>query len=317
MTRSMARSIPSTTQGTSHTREVPARTLGLNLLISLRPDQWTKNLVIFAALIFGKQLADVDSISRVSLAFVAFCMLSGSVYVFNDLVDRERDAQHPIKSARPIASGALAVPHAVLASVLLGISGLALAFWLGSNVGLVAVGYVALQLCYGFVLKHYVILDVLTISIGFVLRALVGGVAIDVPVSDWLLLCTILLALFLALSKRRHELVLLEGQAGDHRPILSEYSPYLLDQMISVVTASTLTAYAFYTMSAETVGKFGDGLVWTLPFPLYGIFRYLYLVHRKHGGGSPSEMLLGDRPLLACVALWVVTVVTLIYRPLG
>ena len=160
------------------------------------------------------------------------------------------------------------------------------------------------------------IIDVLTIAVGFVLRAAAGAIVIDVPISHWLYVLTILLALFLALSKRRHELVLLADRATGHRKILEEYSPYLLDQMISVVTASTLLAYAFYTVSPETVAKFGtDRLGLTLPFPLYGIFRYLYLVHQKEGGGSPAEMLLTDRPLLVCVALWAVTVALIIYGP--
>jgi len=165
-------------------------------------------------------------------------------------------------------------------------------------------------------MKHVVILDVLTIAIGFVLRAAAGAVALDVPISHWLYVLTILLALFLALSKRRHELVLLADGATSHRRILEEYSPYLLDQMIAVVSASTIVAYAFYTVSPETVQKFGtDRLMLTLPFPLYGIFRYLYLVHQKEGGGSPSDMLLNDRPLLLCVGLWAAAVAFIIYGP--
>jgi 4-hydroxybenzoate polyprenyltransferase len=174
-----------------------------------------------------------------------------------------------------------------------------------------------LLLLYSAVLKHIVILDVLMIAAGFVLRAVAGAVAVEVPISPWLLVCTTLLALFLALSKRRHELTLLAEGAVGHRPILGEYSPYLLDQMIAVVTASTLMAYAFYTASPETAQKFGtDRLTWTIPFVLYGIFRYLYLVHQKRGGGSPSAMLLTDRPLLACVALWAISIVLLLYSPL-
>jgi 4-hydroxybenzoate polyprenyltransferase len=176
--------------------------------------------------------------------------------------------------------------------------------------------YVALLAMYSGPLKHVVIIDVLTIAIGFVLRAAAGAVAIDVPISHWLLILTILLALFLALSKRRHELVLLADGATRHRRILEEYSPYLLDQMIAVVTASTLISYAFYTVSPETVEKFHtDYLGLTLPFPLYGIFRYLYLVHLKEGGGSPAEMLLNDRPLLVCVALWAMATAAIIYAP--
>jgi 4-hydroxybenzoate polyprenyltransferase len=204
----------------------------------------------------------------------------------------------------------------LIAAGLLGAAGLAGAFALGTRFGFIATAYLALLGLYSGPLKHIVIIDVLTIAIGFVLRAAAGAVAIDVPISHWLYVLTILLALFLALSKRRHELVLLADRATGHRRILEEYSPYLLDQMISVVTASTLLAYAFYTVSPETVAKFGtDRLGLTLPFPLYGIFRYLYLVHQKEGGGSPAEMLLTDRPLLVCVALWAVTVALIIYGP--
>ena len=179
-----------------------------------------------------------------------------------------------------------------------------------------AAGYLALQILYSLLLKHIVIIDVLTIAIGFVLRAVGGAVAVQVEISHWLLVCTILLALFIALAKRRHEIVLLSGGAASHRPILGEYSPYLLDQMIGVVTASTLISYIFYTISPETQAKFGTAwLGLTIPFPLYGIFRYLYLVHQREGGGSPADLLLTDRPLLACVALWALTVALIIYRP--
>jgi 4-hydroxybenzoate polyprenyltransferase len=181
----------------------------------------------------------------------------------------------------------------------------------------VALSYVALQALYSGPLKHIVIIDVLTLAIGFVLRAVAGAVAVNVEISHWLLVCTVLLALFIALAKRRHEIVLLAGDAASHRPILGEYSPYLLDQMISVVTASTLIAYIFYTVSPETQAKFGTAwLGLTIPFPLYGIFRYLYLVHRREGGGSPADLLLTDRPLLLCVALWALAVAAIIYPPI-
>jgi 4-hydroxybenzoate polyprenyltransferase len=201
-------------------------------------------------------------------------------------------------------------------ATILGVGGLAAAFLLRVEFGIVATCYVGLLALYSGPLKHVVIIDVLTIAIGFVLRAVAGAVVLNVEISNWLLIVTVLLALFLALSKRRHELVLLADGATSHRPILEEYSPYLLDQMISVVTASTLVSYAFYTVSPDTVQKFGtDKLGLTLPFPLYGIFRYLYLVHQKEGGGSPSDLLLNDRPLLACVALWAIAVVLVLYGP--
>ncbi|HEY8548352.1 MAG TPA: decaprenyl-phosphate phosphoribosyltransferase [Vicinamibacterales bacterium] len=299
--------------------ETQARPSTAILLIrTLRPEQWTKNLVLFAALLFGLRLFDPIAVFRAGIAFVLFCLLSGVVYIVNDVRDRHSDREHPLKSRRPIASGALAPGTALAAASVIGAGALAASFALDLQFGVVAVGYVLLQALYSMALKHVVILDVLSIAIGFVLRAVAGALAIEVPISMWLLLCTVLLAAFLGLSKRRHELTLLAASASNHRRALDEYSPYLLDQMISVVTASTLMAYAFYTVSEETVAKFGTELLaLTIPFPLYGIFRYLYLVHQRQGGGSPSAMLLTDRPLLVCVALWALAVMLIIYHPFG
>ena len=284
------------------------------LVRSLRPSQWTKNLIVFAGLIFGQRLLDPGAVGNALIAFAVFCALSSVVYLINDVADRAADRQHPTKRFRPIASGALGVPVALGFAGLLTITALAVAYWLRLEFGFVATAYVALLALYSGPLKHVVIIDVLTIAIGFVLRAAAGALAVEVEIGHWLLIATVLLALFLALSKRRHELVLLGEGATSHRRILQEYSPYLLDQMISVVTASTLVAYALATVSPETIVKFGTNkLGLTLPFPLYGIFRYLYLVHQKEGGGSPSDMLLNDRPLLACVALWAIAVALIIY----
>jgi 4-hydroxybenzoate polyprenyltransferase len=295
---------------------VNVRSASTGLLRSLRPEQWTKNLIVFAALIFARRLLDPAAVGHSLAAFLIFCALSGVVYLFNDVRDREADRRHPLKSRRPIASGALTVGTALGWAAVLATAGLVWAFQLGLAFGVVATVYLVLSGLYTTRLKHIVILDVLVIAIGFALRAQAGGLAIGVPVSDWLLVCTILLALFLGLSKRRHELTLLAGRATEHRRILEEYSSYLLDQMIGVVTASTLMAYIIYCTSPETIVRFGtDLLVLTTPFPIYGIFRYLYLVHRKDGGGSPSEMLLTDRPLLACVGLWGLAVIAIIYRP--
>lgn len=290
--------------------------LVLGIVLSLRPSQWTKNLIVFAGLIFGQRLLDPDAIWRSVVAFGVFCALSGVVYLINDVADRDADRIHPLKKRRPIASGDVPVAAALLVAALLAAVALTVAFALRPEFGLTAVTYVVLQGLYSGPLKQIVIIDVLTISMGFVLRAVAGAVVIAEPVSHWLLIVTVLLALFLALSKRRHELVLLAEGATSHRKILREYSPYLLDQMISVVTASTLVAYAFYTVSPETIQKFNtDKLGLTLPFPLYGIFRYLYLVHQKEGGGSPSDLLLNDRPLLLCVLAWAIAVALIIYGP--
>lgn len=292
----------------------PARSLALSLVLSLRPSQWTKNLIVFAGLLFGQRLLDPSAIALSSAAFAVFCALSGVVYLINDVADREADRRHPLKRFRPIASGQ--VPVGLALGVALGLGSVALvsAFLLRFEFGVISAAYLGLLALYSGPLKHIVIIDVLTIAIGFVIRAAAGAIVIAEPASHWLLIVTILLALFLALSKRRHELVLLADGATSHRRILQEYSPYLLDQMISVVTASTLVAYAFYTVSPETIQKFNtDKLGLTLPFPLYGIFRYLYLVHQKSGGGSPSDMLLTDKPLLLCVLLWALTVAVIIY----
>jgi 4-hydroxybenzoate polyprenyltransferase len=285
--------------------------------MSLRPEQWTKNLIVFAALIFGQRLFDPAAVGRSLAAFFIFCALSGVVYLLNDVSDREVDRLHPTKRMRPIAAGDVGIGLALIAAGVIAVGALAAAFWVGPTFGWIATTYVALFVAYSRHLKHLVILDVLTIAIGFVLRAAAGAAAIGVPMSQWLLVCTILLALFLGLSKRRHELTLLANAATGHRKILEEYNPYLLDQMIGVVTASTLVAYIIYCTSPETTEKFGTtNLVLTTPFTIYGIFRYLYLVHQK-GVGSPSEVLLMDRPLVACIALWGLAVVAIIYRPFG
>jgi 4-hydroxybenzoate polyprenyltransferase len=297
-------------------RGVAARPLAVNLFLSLRPSQWTKNLIIFAALLFSERLLLLDpgSVARAIAAFAIFCALSGVVYLVNDVIDRDADRQHPLKRHRPIAAGLLPVPAALMLGAGLATVSLVAAFWLRPGFGVIGTAYLALLALYSGPLKHVVIIDVLTIAVGFFLRAAAGAVVLGATISHWLLIMTILLALFLALSKRRHELVLLADMATSHRRILQEYSPYLLDQMISVVTASTLVTYAIYTVSADTIEKFGTSLLGlTLPFPLYGIFRYLYLVHRREGGGSPSDMLLNDRPLLICVALWAAAVAFIIY----
>jgi 4-hydroxybenzoate polyprenyltransferase len=288
------------------------------LFISLRPEQWTKNVIVFAAALFGGRLLELDALKIALATFLIFCALSSAVYLFNDLADREADKRHPLKRSRPIASGALRPAHAVAFGIALAVGGTGAALWISPGVGLVAAAYLALLLGYSSALKHLVIVDALTIAGGFVLRAVAGALAVAVPISAWLLVCTSLLALFLAFSKRRHELMLLADGAGDHRRILHEYSPYLLDQMIAVATASTLIAYSVYATSAETAARLGTNrLGLTIPFVLYGIFRYLYLVHQKRGGGSPAAMLVTDAPLLACVALWAMAVALILYSPFG
>lgn len=280
----------------------------------MRPKQWTKNLFVFAGIIFSQNLFNFPLLLKTVLAFFVFCLLSGSIYIMNDIADLNEDRHHPLKSQRPLASGRLKVYYAMWVLIFISLFSLGISFRLSPLFFLVALAYFMLQLAYSLVLKHMVILDVFVVAIGFVLRVIGGAIVIDIPISPWLIVCTILLALFLSLSKRRHELVLLNEEAKNHRKILAEYSPYLLDQMISVVTASTVIAYCFYTLSEETVKKFGTkNLVFTIPFVLYGIFRYLYLIHKKELGGNPETVFINDRPLLIAVLLWVITVGIILY----
>jgi 4-hydroxybenzoate polyprenyltransferase len=291
------------------------RSSSLRDIVSLlRPMQWSKNAVLFAALVFSKHLFQLDAVMLVTMGFLAFCALASGTYVMNDLWDCDRDREHPLKSLRPLPSGRVGRKTAVAMAVgliVVGLGGTALLSW---GFGVLAASYFVLQLGYTFWLKEVVILDVMAIASGFVIRAVAGGVIIAVPVSPWLIICTFLLALFLGFSKRRHELILLEARATDHRASLKEYSPYFLDQMIAVVTASTVVAYAIYTVSPEVREKLGtDKLYLTIPFVLFGIFRYLYLVHQREEGGNPTQLLLSDRPLLVDVLLWIVTAAMLLY----
>ena len=284
------------------------------IIKSMRPAQWTKNLFVFAALIFARKFFSSRDLALSVGAFLVFCLVSGAFYIFNDIRDCEEDRLHPKKCLRPIAHGDLGRGQAMAVFVVLSIIGLAAAFLLRPQFFYAVAVYLAIQLAYSLKLKQVVILDIFVIAAGFVIRVIAGGLVIDVPISSWLLICTTLLALLLAMGKRRHELVLLEERATNHRAILKEYSAYLLDQMIAVVTASTLIAYCLYTISAETVAKFGtEHLIWTAAFVLYGIFRYLYLVHQKGKGGSPEELILQDKPLLLNIVLWIGAVVLIIY----
>ena len=282
---------------------------------SARPKQWIKNFFILAPLIFSQNLFDVPLLINSAIAFAAFCLLSSSLYILNDIQDLDEDKHHPVKSKRPLASGEINRTQAWMAfGLLLTASAVVSVIFLNRNFMIALLIYVILQFSYSYGLKHVVILDVFIVAAGFIIRVIAGGFAINVHISHWLLICTLLLALFLALSKRRHEMVLLGKEAVNHRPILEEYSLYLLDQMIAVVTASTIIAYCLYTISEGTVTRFGTyELIYTVPFVLYGIFRYLYLIHRKSEGGSPETLIIKDRPLLIDVFLWVVAVVVIVY----
>ncbi len=284
------------------------------VLLSMRPEQWIKNSFVFAALLFSQNLLNLSKDIKAIVAFIIFCMITSCAYIINDLIDLEKDKLHPTKSRRPLASGSLNKTTAVTTIVLLCFTGLFLAFYMNSLFGIIVLTYLLLNIGYSLYLKNVVILDVVTISAGFVLRVLGGAIIISVTASQWLVLCTILLSLFLGFSKRRHELVLLGDKSSTHRKVLSYYSTYFLDQMIAVVTASTLICYALYTMSEHTMEKLGTSkLIYTLPFVLYGILRYLYLVHQKEEGGNPTEVIFTDKLLIVNVILWVITSVIFIY----
>ena len=285
------------------------------LLRALRPVQWSKNLFVLAPLVFAHRLTEPRALERALLAFVAFCAAASAIYLINDLRDRDEDRNHPRKRLRPIASGALGTATALVTAIILAGGAAAIAWGLGPAPAGFLGAYVLLNLLYSLGMKHVVILDVMAIATGFVLRVQAGGAAIPVPVSKWLLLCTIFVALFLAFSKRRHELMLLDDAAADQRRVLESYSPAFLDQMINVVTASAVVSYALYATAPETVEKFGgDRLVYTLPMVLFGIFRYLYLTYQTPGEKNPTEAILRDPPFLINLALWGGAVVWVIYR---
>ncbi|MFP4082629.1 MAG: decaprenyl-phosphate phosphoribosyltransferase [Candidatus Aminicenantes bacterium] len=284
------------------------------IIKSMRPPQWIKNLFIFAPLVFSQNIFDLPLLLKNIIAFLAFCLLSGALYILNDLQDLDEDKLHPLKSKRPIASGRLQKRTAFFSFIIFSLAAFLIAFALNLSFFIISLVYFSLQVAYSLWLKHMVIVDVFVVAAGFLIRVVAGGLAIHVSLSSWLLICTILLSLFLAMSKRRHEIVLLEKNASFHRRILKEYNPYLLDQMIAVVTASTLIAYCLYTISDETVSKFGTtNLIFTVPFVLYGIFRYLYLVHQKREGGSPEVLIIRDRPLLVDIFLWIACSVFILY----
>jgi 4-hydroxybenzoate polyprenyltransferase len=285
-----------------------------DLIRSMRPPQWIKNLFLFAAPIFGRAIGQGPVLLRTAAAFVVFCGLSSALYLVNDVRDAAEDRVHPRKSKRPIAAGRISPGQAWIAAGLLAAGGLAGAALLDGTFFIAAAGFVLLHLAYSWRLKHVVILDVFIVAAGFVIRVAAGGFVAGVTPSSWLLVCTTLIALLLALGKRRHELVSLEEDAAQHRSVLGEYDALLLDQMIAVVTAATAVAYALYCMSGETVRRFGsEKLLWTAPFVLYGIFRYLYLVYKRGEGGSPEELIVRDGPLLLSTALWIAAAAALIY----
>lgn len=289
--------------------------MALAVFLSLRPRQWVKNLLVFAGVFFSHNLLAGGAALRAAGAFAIFCLLSGVVYILNDLADREQDRVHPRKRCRPIASGRLGIRAAARVAVVLGGASLAVSLLLGWRFAAVAVGYLVIQLGYSLWLKRVVIVDVMVVAAGFALRAIAGTVVIGVVISPWLFVCTILLALFLALAKRRHELMTLDAGI-EHRAVLADYTPALLDQMMAVATSSTVVTYCLYTIAPETVAKFGSHwLILTVPFVLYGVYRYLFLVYRREAGGEPERVFFTDAPLLLDVVLYAAAVVLAVYLP--
>ncbi|MBU0517508.1 decaprenyl-phosphate phosphoribosyltransferase [bacterium] len=284
------------------------------LVVAMRPKQWTKNLVIFAGLIFSQNFFHLGHVQISILAFIAFCLNASSIYLINDIKDVEQDKLHPEKKNRPLPAGLISPGQASFTAVILAIGSLALAYWLGSNYGYLLTAYWVMMLFYTFKLKQLVIVDLLVIAAGFIIRALSGAAVLDVVISRWLLVCTIFLALFLILAKRRNEIVKMGDNAAGHRAILAEYGERFLDQMIAVATACTVMSYVLYTLDPETVAKFQTtNLIFTAPFVIYGIFRYLYLVYQKKLGGRPEVTLLMDRSLLFSVFLWIIVSMIIVY----
>ncbi len=290
-----------------------------HLIKTMRPDQWTKNLVLFAGLLFAGGLGTRALVLHATWGFLAFCALSGATYIFNDLMDVSRDREHPVKKLRPLAAGELPIGIAAAAAVVLAALALAWSFRLHPNFGFVAAGYLVLQFLYSLALRKMVVLDVMAIAVGFVLRAVgsvevLRGPAPDTELSPWLLICTFFLALFLGLAKRRHEVLTLGADAERHRAVLEHYPPALTDSLFGVVTASTVVSYSIYTIWPGTVEKVGGtGLVYTIPFVVYGVFRYFYLMYTAGGGGRPSRALVSDLPLALNIVLWVLVVAFVIY----
>ncbi len=279
-----------------------------------RPRQWLKNALVLAALLFGQRMFVIHDVVLAVIAFIAFCALASAAYILNDIADRDADRLNPEKCDRPLARGDLTVAAAIRAALIFAAIAAGLSVILGREFVGIALLYAALQFVYSLWAKHHVIIDVIAVAIGFVLRAFAGGVAIQVEVSPWLVFITFVLALFLVLARRRHELIALDDAAVAHRSALSDYSVRLVDQMISIVAGATLVSYMIYTASAEVEAKLGTRhLYLTVPFVAFGILRYLYLIDERNEGGDPASALLHDRPLMLAVALWILTDIALLY----
>jgi 4-hydroxybenzoate polyprenyltransferase len=283
------------------------------LLRLMRPYQWVKNGFVFTGLLFGHAWHDPHLVTRVVIAFAAFCLVSSAIYTFNDIVDLEQDRLHPKKSKRPLASGAVSVPAAAILAALLAVPGLALAYAASPAVFIIVLGYALMNIAYSLRLKHVVILDVFIIATGFMLRILAGTLGVGIPPSQWLLLCGLMVTLFLGFTKRRAEIIALTDDKAAHRKVLEHYSPVLLDKMIGITAAGLIMSYSLYTMNAETIRIQGTAnLIYTVPFVMYGVFRYIYLLHHQSRGGDPSHDLVRDPHLLIVVGAWLAATILLI-----
>ena len=280
----------------------------------MRPKQWFKNILLFVGLVFSQNLFQIGLFIKVSGGFVLFCLAASSIYVFNDIHDRESDRKHPEKCRRPLAEGTLQVSEAYMVSMVLAAIAFILAFMMDRTFFVILLAYFILNLAYSLKIKQIVILDIMFIASGFVLRIFAGTTLAGVSPSDWLIICTITLSLFLGFSKRRNELVLMGENAGYQRKVLKEYSIHFLDQMISMVTACTVMSYILYTVSPETVNRFGTkNLIFSIPFVLFGVFRYLYLIYLKKTIENPIDLILKDFPSLLNILLWFSAVMIIIY----
>lgn len=284
------------------------------LLRTMRPRQWPKNGFVFVALLFDRQVDEADSVLRAVVAFFLLSLMSSAVYIMNDLVDIESDRQHPKKRSRPLPAGELSPPVAAVAALVFATGSLAAGFLLAPAFGWILLAYLLIQIAYTFWLKQLVLIDVSAVAAGFILRIAAGVAVLDSVqrFSPWLYIFGGFLALFLALGKRRHELVLLGAEAGNHRAILNEYSLELIDRLIGIVTTSAIVAYSLYTFLAEGLPD-NHVMMLTIPFVIYGMFRYLYLIHIRHEGGAPEEILLRDRPMQVAMAMWAALVFVALY----
>ena len=285
----------------------------IELLRLMRPHQWVKNAFVFTGLLFGHAWHDPNLVVQVVIAFIAFCLLSSTIYIINDIIDLEQDRHHPKKNQRPLASSQVSITAAIILAVVLGVSGFGLSLGTSRIVIIILVAYALMNIAYSLRLKHVVILDIFIIATGFMLRILAGTLGVGIPPSQWLLLCGMMVTLFLGFTKRRAEIMALAEDKTAHRKVLAHYSPVLLDKMIGITAAGLIMSYSLYTMNPDTVRIHGTAnLIYTVPFVMYGVFRYIYLLHHQSRGGDPSHDLVRDHHLLIVVGAWLAVTIWLI-----